>query len=75
MPVPKSWPKWKVRDLERGVVFWHYKKPGVSNLVKFAEDCLNGLVWKDEAQIAWVKNPQKYYGFEPKTVIEVEELA
>ena len=74
MPGPKTWPKYTLRDVERGVVFRHSKKVDISNFIKFAECCLNGILLKYDAQIAGPKNPQKYCGFESKTILEIEEL-
>ena len=74
MPTTKNWPKYKIRDLKRGVIFYHHVKPDLDNLIKFVKDCLSGMVYRDDNQVALMREPQKIYGLEPKTIIEVEEL-
>ena len=74
MPVTKNWPKYKLRDLKRGVIFYHHSRPDLDNLIKFVKDCLSGMVYRDDNQVALMREPQKIYGLEPKTIIEVEQL-
>lgn len=50
---------------------YHNKKPDLSNLIKFYEDCFNGFIWEDDSQIYAYKNCQKTYGTEPFTLIKV----
>ena len=47
------------------------KKPDASNMWKFFEDCMNGIVWNDDSQICRIKNVEKVYGEHPRTEIEV----
>lgn len=49
----------------------HVKKPDVSNMVKFYEDVMNGIVWKDDSQII-ASLTRKEYSVEPRTEILVE---
>lgn len=72
MPIPKSLRKRDVALLEAGQ-YYHTKKPDASNLVKFAEDCLNGLAWKDDSQIVKL-TVTKRYGKEPQTKIELKGI-
>jgi len=71
MPIPKSTPKYKRIAMLEGEVP-HEKKPDLSNLIKFVEDCGNGIIWRDDSQIWRYDNPQKLYSDEPRTVIRVE---
>jgi Holliday junction resolvase RusA-like endonuclease len=71
MPIPKGTSKKKV-DLMLQDKIQHTKKPDLSNLVKFAEDCCNSVVWKDDSQIV-VLIASKFYDDQPKTEIEVTE--
>ncbi len=72
MPIPKGTSKKKNDAMARGDVN-HLKKPDVSNLIKFCEDCLNGFVWKDDSQIVSI-TAIKRYGGDPHTRILIEEF-
>lgn len=75
MPIPKGWPQYKIRDVGRGVNFYHFSKPDSDNLVKFVMDCLEGICYKNDSQIATMDPaPVKIYGFEPKTIIRIRTL-
>lgn len=56
-PIPKSWPKWKRERL------WypHTSRPDGDNLVKAVCDSLNGVAWRDDAQV-WDVTLSKVYG-------------
>lgn len=45
-PTPKSWSKAK-----RGAAFWDTAKPDWDNVGKLVSDALNGVVYRDDAQI------------------------
>ena len=47
MPRPKN-KVWKRKPMPR---YWHTKRPDLDNLVKAVLDALNGLAWRDDAQI------------------------
>ena len=54
---------------------YHAQKPDTSNLIKFAEDALNGILWTDDAIIieiigskAWANNS------DPRTEIDVRKI-
>lgn len=72
MPIPKSATKkfHKQCDVERVP---HVKKPDLDNLVKFVKDCLNGLAWHDDSQVAEIAG-MKVYDTRPRTVVEIEVL-
>lgn len=38
----------------------HGSRPDLSNLIKFVEDALNGVLWKDDAQIAYLQSSKWY---------------
>lgn len=65
LPIPKSTPK--KLDL-RGEP--HTKKPDVDNLIKFALDCLNGVLFADDRQIYTITG-RKFYADKPQTQITV----
>lgn len=76
MPIPRSsWPQYKIRDLRRGMTFYHYGTPDADNLIKFCKDCLQGLCYKNDSQVAvYDPYPVKIYGFNPMTIIRVRSL-
>ena len=73
MQIPSSWPKKKIVELEQGKMFWHTFKPDASNMLKWLEDCLTGIIWEDDKQVALV-HAMKYYGLKPLTEIFIQEL-
>ena len=69
MPIPASASKKKRAAMESGELL-PAKKPDTSNMVKFCEDCLNGVVWVDDSLICRILS-EKVYGEHPRTEIEV----
>jgi Holliday junction resolvase RusA-like endonuclease len=72
MPIPKGTSRKKTWAMIKDEIK-HTKKPDISNLIKFVEDCLNGVVWKDDSQIIYLAGG-KFYSEEPKTIIMIEEV-
>lgn len=70
MPIPKSWPKRALAAIEAGERPPHVKKPDADNLLKFVKDCLNGVAWIDDSQVAFAQ-ATKGYSPEPGTHIIV----
>lgn len=70
MPIPKSYSKKRALEF---VFKPHIKKPDLSNLIKFTEDALNGMVWRDDSIIAEI-SAKKFYSKETKTVFKIECL-
>lgn len=69
MPIPKSFSKKKQEKL---IDSPHIKKPDLSNLIKFVEDSLNGILWRDDSIICNLIS-RKIYSRVPRTVITIEE--
>lgn len=67
-PIPASWPKKRKAEAR-----WHTGKPDGDNILKAAGDGLNGIVWKDDSQVAFGKII-KQYGDAPRLEIAVECL-
>jgi len=71
MPIPKSTSKKQAGLMQDGKIH-HTKKPDASNMIKFAEDVLNGIVFEDDRQIvdvmAW-----KRYSDKPRTEIVIHK--
>lgn len=71
MPIPKSFTKLK-KVMARNGELSPAKKPDVSNILKHLEDCLNGIFWRDDAQIVGI-TVSKHYSDEPRWEIEIRE--
>lgn len=67
-PIPASWPQKKKRAAQ-----WHTSKPDGDNIAKAVGDALNGIVWKDDSQIARMAI-SKVYGDVPGLHVFVEAL-
>jgi Holliday junction resolvase RusA-like endonuclease len=70
--IPKSWPKWRQEAAERGLVL-HAVKPDASNVLKAVEDALQGVVYRDDSQIAAVA-VRKFYAPDPQVVVLVDSM-
>ena len=71
-PIPASWPKRRKAEAESGLA-WHTSKPDGDNILKAVGDGLNGVVWKDDSQLALSK-VSKQYDATPRLEIVVEAL-
>ena len=69
MPIPSGTSKKKLEKMLKGEVR-HDKRPDTTNLIKFAEDCLNGIVLVDDSQVYKII-AEKIYSLAPRTVIQV----
>lgn len=66
---PPSWPQWRQKLVaEDGVA--HTTKPDLDNLVKATKDALNGIVWRDDAQVVQIR-ASKVYGDTPALHVQV----
>lgn len=72
-PIPKSWSKRRQQEVRSGLN-WHTGKPDGDNILKAVGDGLNGIVWKDDSQVAFSK-VMKQYGETPRLEIFVEALS
>ena len=66
--VPKSWPKKK-----RENAIWHTSKPDIDNLQKAIKDALNGIAYKDDAQVCSI-TAKKRYGDREGVLIKLRRL-
>lgn len=71
-PIPASWAKWK-RTAAMARAIFHSSVPDLDNLVK-SIDALNGIVWKDDSQVACL-TAWKKYGPDPHVKFVVTGLA
>ena len=66
--IPKSWSK-KKKELAK----WHKSKPDIDNLIKGVLDSLNGIAYKDDAQVVMIQ-ARKQYAAENGVKIEITEI-
>jgi len=69
MPIPSGTSKVKIDRMTKFDVP-HVKKPDLDNMLKFVKDCLNGIAWKDDSQVARIE-ACKVYGSNPRTDITI----
>ena len=69
MPIPKFISK-KARQKILDGLIRHEKKPDVTNMLKFTEDCLKGIVFVDDA-LVWEISACKLYAENPKVIIYI----
>lgn len=67
---PKSWAKWKQEAALAGALPVT-SRPDLDNVVKAALDAINGVVFRDDAQVYQV-DARKAYGEKPRVFIRVE---
>jgi Holliday junction resolvase RusA-like endonuclease len=72
MPIPRSRSK-SFREVCRSRDVYHTSRPDLDNLLKFVEDCLNGIAWRDDARVALLDGC-KVYGEKPATHIWIKTL-
>ena len=63
-----------INILKENAPYVHSKKPDLDNLIKFVKDALNGVFWRDDAQIYRYTDPWKRYhreGEAPGTRIDI----
>lgn len=70
MPIPASLSKKKRALLP---YTYHITRPDSDNLTKLIKDCMSGIVYKDDSQVA-DGHYKKIYSEEPRTEIIIEEL-
>ena len=66
--IPASWSKKK-----QEAALWHTGRPDGDNLLKAVGDGLNGVVWKDDSQVASARIIKRY-GDIPGLTVEVAPL-
>jgi Holliday junction resolvase RusA-like endonuclease len=73
MPIPKQTSA-KMRRLMLMGMYHHYKRPDIDNLQKFYLDCMNELVFADDAQISEIR-ARKVYANIPGTLIRIRPIS
>lgn len=70
--IPKSISKANKRRIEKGEVL-PTKKPDIDNIFKIIADSLNGIAYRDDAQIV-SGICKKYYSDNPRVEVEIRKL-
>lgn len=70
-PIPESWPKKRKAAALEGREL-HTKKPDLDNVLKAIKDGMNGIVWKDDSQVAILRECRKAYSHTPRVTVTVE---
>ncbi len=70
--IPASWSKRKQSSAVIGDIY-PAKRPDASNLLKLAEDALNGVVYRDDALLCEI-HVRKVYGPQPKIIVTVRSI-
>lgn len=69
MPIPTSTSK-KRRAKMLEDDFPHTKRPDCTNIQKYCEDCLIGIVIKDDSAVVYIRSMKKY-SENPKSIISI----
>lgn len=73
LPIPDSWPKWKRDAAARGEVA-PTGKPDTDNLTKAVLDGLNGVLFKDDAQVVSITARKEYRAERPGVLVTLFPL-
>lgn len=74
-PILKSFTKAKKNRIANGKVVYKGKRPDLTdNLNKGLFDALNGVIYKDDAQIVLMNDVKKIFGDEPRTVLDISPM-
>lgn len=52
---------------------FHTGRPDIDNIIKFYQDSMNKVFWKDDSQICWIE-AQKKYSERPRTHLIIQTL-
>ncbi len=72
MPIPSTTSKARRRQMLNGIIH-HVVRPDCTNMQKFSEDTLKGIILEDDSQVVQIES-RKIYSETPKTVITIEVL-
>lgn len=72
MPIPKGTSSIRKKEMINGM-YYHIKRPDIDNLKKLVFDTMNGIIFKDDSQVAEVR-ARKIYSERPATIINVRSL-
>ena len=72
MPIPKSTSKKNRAKMISGEIP-HTKTPDLDNILKWAADCMTGIVYQDDRQIIEIHATKQYTDTEGCTVIGIKE--
>lgn len=69
VPIPRSWSEKKQAQAIEGIIM-PISRPDSDNFLKCASDSLNGVVYRDDAQIVKM-SVEKWYSEQPRLEIEI----
>lgn len=69
MPIPISTSRKNTERMLRGEIH-HIKRPDTTNLFKFLEDTIKGIIIKDDSQVVQIK-AEKLYSTNPRTELKI----
>lgn len=74
MVIPTRWRK-ELKEKARNGLLHHVMKPDASNLAKYYEDCMKGVILKDDCQVIWL-SPVKHFAKnnDPRTEILIRKF-
>lgn len=71
-PIPKSFTKAQYNAIINGEIIEKITKPDLTdNLNKLLFDALEDVIYINDSQISVMNNVRKYYGIEPKIIIDI----
>jgi Holliday junction resolvase RusA-like endonuclease len=70
-PWPKSYSQ-KRKNQSNG--FYKVTKSDVDNQIKLVMDALNGITWKDDAQVSVIHAEKVHMDLAPRTMVKIEPL-
>lgn len=73
-PILKSMNKDLKNSILKGNPVFKETKPDLDNLFKGFFDALRGIVWRDDAGIAVIKDTSKMYAINPGIILEVDDF-
>lgn len=70
VPIPASYSLKKRKEMHHQFC---YKKPDLSNFIKFIEDALTGILWHDDRIIVQIYT-RKVYDFNPRVLLGIKKI-
>lgn len=73
-PILKSFPKYKIKQIKEGIIFYKTTKPDLDNLQKSLWDCCEGILFINDSQVVHIGKMEKKYGEVPRIEFTVERI-
>lgn len=72
LPIPSSISKKQKAKILSGEIL-HVKRKDCTNMVKFYEDCIKGIVFRDDSQVV-ESIARKHYSEQPRVLINIRRI-